>query len=342
MSVQYTIDYEFLPTTTQQQTGTIPTPKAKPQTFRTLADRMEATIQAKEHPSVLNQRPTRRRAAMGASMQHEGQRLRAIQQILRGMANAIEAGTLAPELYGVTTRAAVEALTLCQTWPGLEYDWHQQIRETLVNMGIHTSEALGSAKAALNAFLRPDDHETVRRRQIADLERELIGRKIHGFFPTPALVVRQMLGFLTLKPGMRGLEPSAGKGDIAEALRAEGIAVECCEWNETLRGILEAKGFTLVGRDFLEHRGTYDVIAMNPPFERFQDICHVRHAYSLLALGGELVSIVGESAFFRSEQIAVEFRQWLDEQQANVIDLDAGTFHMSGTGVKARIIYITK
>jgi len=51
-----------------------------------------------------------------------------------------------------------------------------------------------------------------------------------------------------------------------------------------LRKILEVKGFNVVGNDFLEHKKSYDRIVMNPPFENFQDIDHVRHAYDLLFL----------------------------------------------------------
>ncbi len=58
--------------------------------------------------------------------------------------------------------------------------------------------------------------------------------------------------------------------------------------------MLTAKGFGDIVSygDFLEHRGEYDRVLMNPPFEHGQDMDHVRHAYELLASGGRIVSIV--------------------------------------------------
>lgn len=83
-------------------------------------------------------------------------------------------------------------------------------------------------------------------------------------------------------------------------------------------------------------------IVMNPPFTRFQDIDHIRHAYDLLDEGGILVSVASESPFFRSEKKAVEFRAFLDEARAEVIRLETGAFHESGTEIPVRLVKIRK
>lgn len=57
----------------------------------------------------------------------------------------------------------------------------------------------------------------------------------------------------------------------------------------------------------------YDRILMNPPFERLQDVDHVKKAYDHLKEGGRVIAIMGESAFFNSTKKAVEFRDWLEE-----------------------------
>ena len=97
-------------------------------------------------------------------------------------------------------------------------------------------------------------------------------------------------------------------------------------------------------RDFMEHKGEYDRIIMNPPFEGMQDADHVKHAYSLLAKGGKLVAITGESPFFRSDRKAVEFRDWLDSVGGSSEKLPEGSFKDSdrSTGVNTRLVVITK
>jgi hypothetical protein len=121
--------------------------------------------------------------------------------------------------------------------------------------------------------------------------------------------------------------------------------VDVVECHDRLRNILRAKGHRLAGTDFLKfvpQGGGYNVIVMNPPFERFQDIHHVLHAWECLEPGGRLVSIMSEGVFFRQDKIAVRFREWLDDQNAQVIELSAGTFAESGTGVKTRLVMLDK
>ncbi|WP_462328103.1 methyltransferase, partial [Desulfobaculum sp.] len=188
-----------------------------------------------------------------------------------------------------------------------------QVRKRLTRMGITSDEAL---RATLREFLShyvPPGQESPTRRA----ERELVGRKIPGFFPTPAPVVRQMLETADIKGGMRVLEPSAGKGNIADAVKEQhpDAHLDVVETVDALRSILEGKGHTLVGRDFLKHSGTlYDRIIMNPPFENGQEREHVRHAYSLLKPGGRLVSVMSSGPFFREQKADAAFRDWLEEQ----------------------------
>lgn len=181
-----------------------------------------------------------------------------------------------------------------------------------------------------------------------ELERALVGSKVgFDFFPTPRTVADQMVQEAGITAGMKVLEPSAGNGNIAEAIRDAGSTPEVIELSSQLREILEAKGFTVVGQDFLEHtEGGYDAIIQNPPFSNNADIAHVKHAYDLLAPGGKLVSIVGEGAFFRSGKTETEFRDWLDAHEATVEQLPAGTFEdktlMATTGANGRMVIIEK
>lgn len=176
------------------------------------------------------------------------------------------------------------------------------------------------------------------------LERDLVGCKIPGYFPTPKVVVERMLQLAHIEPGMTILEPSSGKGNIVDLIKLyhPTCSLSVIEINHTLRQILKAKGYNLVGTDFLEHKERYSLVLMNPPFD--QDIKHVRHAYSLLNSGGRLVAIMSESPFFRMDKESIAFRNWLDEVNGTSEKLPDGSFLESerSTGVAARIIVIDK
>ncbi len=177
-------------------------------------------------------------------------------------------------------------------------------------------------------------------------EAELTKLNIPGFFPTPTKVIDRMLEEADIQPGMTVLEPSAGKGNIAERIRDEheGAVLDVVEYNNTLNEYLESQDFNVVGADFLSFDGTYDRIIMNPPFEKGQDIDHVRHAYEMLKPGGRVVAIMSEGPFFRSDKKAMEFRDWIDELAGVSEQLDEGSFIDSErtTGVATRLVTIDK
>lgn len=178
-------------------------------------------------------------------------------------------------------------------------------------------------------------------------EAELSKLNIAGFFPTPNEIIDSMLERAEIEPGMKVLEPSAGKGNIAERIRDEheGVRLDVVEYNFTLHDYLKSQDFNVVGGDFLEFKGfSYDRILMNPPFEKGQDIDHVKHAYDLLKPGGRVVAIMSEGPFFRGDKKATSFREWLDELSGVSDRLQDGAFKVSerSTGVATRIVTIDK
>jgi hypothetical protein len=126
----------------------------------------------------------------------------------------------------------------------------------LSRMGIETAAEF---RAALREFigLREAPQEADK---IKQLERSMVGRKNDGldFFPTSPAVVSEMLDAAEIEPGMRVLEPSAGMGHIAEQIRDSGIEPEVVEFSPERRELLEAKGFNVVGRDFMEFSQAQD------------------------------------------------------------------------------------
>ncbi|MDG4721142.1 LPD38 domain-containing protein [Thalassospira aquimaris] len=175
-------------------------------------------------------------------------------------------------------------------------------------------------------------------------ERALIGTNIPGYFPTPRKLVERMIDEASIEDGMTVLEPSAGKGSIADNIREITSSVDVVEPVSSLRDILEAKGHNIVASDFLDFTGKYDRILMNPPFEKRQDVEHVRHAYEQLAPGGRMVAIMSEGPFFGSDKKAVEFREWLESVGGVSEKNPDGSFKDSdrSTGVATRMVTIDK
>lgn len=148
------------------------------------------------------------------------------------------------------------------------------------------------------------------------------------------------------------LEPSAGDGAMADAIASYRFTkeqMECVELNPKRAAILQEKGYSVYPVNFLETdlytfgmKHGFDRVFMNPPFEEGQDIDHVKHAYSLLATGGALVSIMSEGPFFRNDNKAKEFRTWLDSLKGQAWRLPANAFSESGTGVQTRMVVIYK
>ena len=176
--------------------------------------------------------------------------------------------------------------------------------------------------------------------------RELV--HIPSFFPTPRALCAQMTQWAVIEPGALVLEPSAGKGNIAEAAQQRGARVVCVEWNYTLYNILKAKGFETHHADFMqwqpEPAQLFDYVLMNPPFENAKDIDHTRRAFDFVKPGGALIAIISAGAFQNSTRKAREFQQWTDDNGGMYKPLPADTFSKSEhpTNVQTYILTINK
>lgn len=130
-----------------------------------------------------------------------------------------------------------------------------------------------------------------------------------GFYPTPEAVSAKILSRIDSKALHTAsiLEPSAGKGDLADAIlkaRYQGFSsdyesyrenVHCCEIDPELQACLRGKGYTLIGGDFLSFwpDEKYDLIVMNPPFADGEK--HLLHAWEILEHGDILCLLNGQT-----------------------------------------------
>lgn len=302
--------------------------------FLKLANKMTSQIEYKLNPLISSQNPTRRRARIAASMRHKGERLQQIQSALFGLAKAAENGRVPEILAGIRHRTQVEMLLFHERLPS----WGDSLASAH-KLGIATDQRYQAARSALLSLTESREVDALQR-QIKELEMELRIQKSPGFFVTPDEVVSTMIDLADIQQHHTILEPSAGLGNIADKLPKANLSV--IEINYKRRHLLELKGHRIVGTDFLEHRGCYDRILMNPPFEKGQDIDHLYHAYDCLNVHGKLVAIMSAGPFFRQHHKDLKFRDWLCLNTAMVTDLPDKAFHQSGTGVATKLVEITK
>jgi hypothetical protein len=106
----------------------------------------------------------------------------------------------------------------------------------------------------------------------------------------------------------------------------------------------------VIGPDFLTHEffgQRFDIILMNPPFSAKGDrhvwVAHLRKAFSLLEVDGELSCIVPSGMWEdNSLRLFVELREWLLLHGATIEAHDDGAFKESGTGVKTATIKMSR
>lgn len=176
---------------------------------------------------------------------------------------------------------------------------------------------------------------------------EVVDRKqTFQVFETPVELAQRMVQLARMKNGDRVLEPSCGSGRLVAAASEAGGTVTAVEIREDIdAALLLLKGANpLYCGDFLELKpadvGTFDVVLMNPPFTRGQDIDHVSHALGFLAPGGRLVAVVSGGTPHAENRKATVFRQLVETFGGEFIPLPADTFKESGTSVSTALVVL--
>jgi hypothetical protein len=173
-----------------------------------------------------------------------------------------------------------------------------------------------------------------------------------GFFRTPPELTEKLLSLMAINPAdntKKWLEPSCGDGAIIRVLKsvAEEGQITAVEQNEDrVKFVVDNfPGVHIHLADFMKWPMipvSYDYIIMNPPFEKGQDMDHIRRAYSYLKRGGKMAAILSEGPFYRTDEKSVNFRFWLNVVGAHNEKLPDGAFRSSGTGVATRFILVEK
>ena len=131
-----------------------------------------------------------------------------------------------------------------------------------------------------------------------------------------------MLKNVSFSPNMKVLEPSAGLGHIAIALRNEGIECDCFELSPLLQLALCKMDFRVLGSDFLAATpmAIYDLVIANPPFSNLGVMRHTLHAMDFLKPGGRLITLAHHYTLTPSRKDKFLF-SWLKTFNAQIIDL---------------------
>lgn len=121
------------------------------------------------------------------------------------------------------------------------------------------------------------------------------------FYPTPPALAQKMCR--NIRQGQTVLEPSAGKGDLADTAREIGTEVDVCEIDPNLQAILEDKGYFILAGDFLSLKNSYhDHIVLNPPFSKGID--HIIHAFTIAKPGAEVTGLINANNLLRDTKKA--------------------------------------
>lgn len=176
--------------------------------------------------------------------------------------------------------------------------------------------------------------------------------KNFGAFNTSPELARKVAGFADIGKGQTVLEPSAGTGELAKAARAMGGNVRCMEIQPGLaHELARVHGFPTWQGDFLKATpadlGQFDVVLMNPPFDRGRDCDHVRHAWQFVKPGGKLVAIMAARAEYGDDARHKALHRLIDGAQSCYgrdpwHDLPPGSFAHAGTQVNTVALTLRK
>lgn len=158
------------------------------------------------------------------------------------------------------------------------------------------------------------------------------------FFPTPTELAKKVVEMAEIKDGENCLEPSAGRGGIAQFMPG----CDCIELNPDNAAYLREHGFNVIHDDFMTFEPTkdYDVIVMNPPFNKGQSVAHVSKAIKIAKRC--VIAITDNGVTFRSDRASTAFRDLVKSYNGTIEPVESGAFKDSGTMVNTCIVKVFK
>lgn len=207
---------------------------------------------------------------------------------------------------------------------------YQKVNKTLSGLG-----GKWSSKEKAHIFEK-DVSEIIR--QIVETGEYKDLRADFQFFPTPAELAKKVVELAKIRDGESCLEPSAGRGGIAQFMPG----CDCIELNSENADYLRAHGFNVIHDDFMtfKPKKDYDVIVMNPPFCKGQAVAHVRKAIQISKRC--VIAITDNGVTFRNDKATIEFRELVKSYGGTIDPIETGAFKEAGTMVNTVIIKVYK
>lgn len=228
-------------------------------------------------------------------------------------------------------------------WPALKI-----VLESLGGVYQPGGRGKGGAKRK-GAFRFADDVDAAEVIRLAHATGEIFDPKLAGLFETPVPLADHLVTQVPLVPGCVVLEPEAGRGRIALAVRRRcpSARVLCIEALADNRAELRRLGFEVVGEDFLALRpadlpAAPTVVLANPPFARGDDVRHMEHALGFLPARGHLAAIMSSGVAHRDGEPFAGFRARVVAAGGTITANPDGSFLESGTGVRTVTVVLQK
>jgi len=257
-----------------------------------MAETMDKQAEGKLAPRLTN---TAKRLAQARHAEREGAHLKRASELIRAYVKAAEEGRLTKEIASATLTKDTFMRAMSLVSKPVSNGFHTYHVDT---SNYYYVSGIELALRMLMVNTPEQEARAVERMRELEIRRAVDAVRncnIPGFFPTPTAVIDKMLGLVGLQDGLVILEPSAGLGDIIHQVKLRiDCTIDAYEVNSSLCNILKLKGYHATQRDFLtvEPTAEYDLVLMNPPFEKKGGVKHVLHAYKFLKPGGALVAVV--------------------------------------------------
>jgi predicted RNA methylase len=164
-------------------------------------------------------------------------------------------------------------------------------------------------------------------------------------FYTPTELADRVAEFADPKPCERVLEPSIGEGSLALAILRREDSVTIVGYDRDVGAVMRAKDsmpcsvISVIDFLLVEPEPIFDLVVMNPPFAKDQDIDHVLHAWKFVRPGGRLVSIMS-CGWLRPTRLKkrTAFHEFTEEFAAEITGLGGDAFE--SVGVHAHTVMV--